>query len=310
MHDGSLKLQTLDNGLNTFVVELPLHQKKHFELYDHPATTEETPLIPQKPAQASAATKPVIVVAEDNQDLREFVTKELQEAYKIYAAPNGEIALQMLKEHSAHLVISDIAMPVKDGFTLCREIKTNIETSHVPVILLTSKNALSAKIEGLESGADAYVAKPFSVDFLKKQVANLIENRKHIMEHYATSPLAHMRSMANTKTDDAFIKKLDDTIANNMADSNLNVETLAEIMHMSRSTLYRKIAEITNLSPNELINISRLKKAAELLKTENYKIYEVAEIVGYNSATSFGRNFQKQFQMTPSEYVNSDQRIS
>ena len=165
------------------------------------------------------------------------MTKELQETYQVYAAPNGEIALQLLEEHSAHLVISDIAMPVKDGFTLCREVKTNIETSHIPVILLTSKNALSAKIEGLESGADAYVGKPFSVDFLKKQVANRIENRKHIMQHYATSPLAHMRSMANTKTDDAFIKKLDETIANNMADSNLNVETLAEIMHMSRSTL-------------------------------------------------------------------------
>ena len=309
MHDGSLKLQTKNDGLNTFVVTLPLHQKKHFELFDPKSETEEPLKTPEKPVKPSAETKPVVIVAEDNQDLREFVTKELQETYQVYAAPNGEIALQLLEEHSAHLVISDIAMPVKDGFTLCREVKTNIETSHIPVILLTSKNALSAKIEGLESGADAYVGKPFSVDFLKKQVANLIENRKHIMQHYATSPLAHMRSMANTKTDDAFIKKLDETIANNMADSNLNVETLAEIMHMSRSTLYRKIAEITNLSPNELINISRLKKAAELLKTENYKIYEVAEIVGYNSATSFGRNFQKQFQMTPSEYVNSNQSI-
>lgn len=310
MHDGSLKLVTLDKTLNTFVVQLPIHQKNHFELYDKKTPEQEPVVIPKKPEKLTSGTKPVIIIAEDNKDLRDFVAKELQEHYKVYTAENGEIALNLLEEHSAHLVISDIAMPVLDGFMLCKEVKTNIETSHIPVILLTSKNALSAKIEGLESGADAYVSKPFSVAFLSKQVENLIENRKHIMQHYATSPLAHMRSIANTKTDEAFIKKLDDTIADNMADSNLNVETLAEIMHMSRSTLYRKIAEITNLSPNELINISRLKKAAELLKTENYKIYEVAEIVGYNSATSFGRNFQKQFQMTPTEYLNSDQIIN
>ena len=310
MHNGSLKLSTSDNTLNTFVVQLPIHQKKHFELYDQKTQEQEPVMLPKKPEKLTSESKPVIIVAEDNKDLRDFVAKELQENYKVYPAENGEIALNLLEEHSAHLVISDIAMPVLDGFTLCKEVKTNIETSHIPVILLTSKNALSAQIEGLESGADAYVSKPFSVAFLNKQVENLIENRKHIMQHYATSPLAHMRSIANTKTDEAFIKKLDNTIADNMADSNLNVETLAEIMNMSRSTLYRKIAEITNLSPNELINISRLKKAAELLKTENYKIYEVAEIVGYNSATSFGRNFQKQFQMTPTEYLNSDQIIN
>ena len=292
------------------MVQLPIHQKKHFELYDQTKQEQEPVMLPKKPEKLTSESKPVIIVAEDNKDLRDFVAKELQENYKVYPAENGEIALNLLEEHSAHLVISDIAMPVLDGFTLCKEVKTNIETSHIPVILLTSKNALSAQIEGLESGADAYVSKPFSVAFLNKQVENLIENRKHIMQHYATSPLAHMRSIANTKTDEAFIKKLDNTIADNMADSNLNVETLAEIMNMSRSTLYRKIAEITNLSPNELINISRLKKAAELLKTENYKIYEVAEIVGYNSATSFGRNFQKQFQMTPTEYLNSDQIIN
>ena len=124
------------------------------------------------------------------------------------------------------------------------------------------------------------------------------------MEHYASSPLAHIRSIANTKTDETFIKKLDEVIYQNLSDSDLNVETLAEIMNMSRSTLYRKIKDISNLSPNELINIARLKKSAELLKSGKYRIFEVAEIVGYNSATSFGRNFQKQFEMTPSDYIN------
>ena len=205
-------------------------------------------------------------------------------------------------------MVSDVNMPGIDGFTLCKKIKTSIESSHIPVIMLTAKNAMTAKMEGLESGADAYIEKPFSIEHLRVQIVNLIANRKHVMDYYASSPLAHIRSIASTKTDEAFIKKLDDTIYKNIADPNLNVETLAEIMNMSRSTLYRKINDISNLSPNELINVSRLKKAAELLRTGNYKIYEVADIVGYNSSTSFGRNFQKQFEMTPSEYMASNEQ--
>ena len=193
-----------------------------------------------------------------------------------------------------------------DGFDLCQNIKTNLETSHIPVILLTAKNALNAKIKGLESGADAYIAKPFSIEHLRVQIHNLIENRMHIMEHYSTSPLSHIRSIAHSKTDEAFIRKLDEEIYKNMAKNDLSVETLAEKMGMSRSTLYRKIKDISNLSPNELINITRLKRAAELLRTGDHKIFEVAELVGYNSPTSFGRNFQKQFDMTPSEYMKGE----
>jgi len=117
--------------------------------------------------------------------------------------------------------------------------------------------------------------------------------------------LAHIRSIVHTKTDEEFIKKLDDIIHQYMSDYNLNVEVLAEIMNMSRSTLYRKIKDMTDLSPKELINLTRLKKAAELLKTNKYRIYEVSHMVGYNSPTIFGRNFQKQFNMTPTEYINS-----
>jgi AraC-like DNA-binding protein len=194
-------------------------------------------------------------------------------------------------------------MPVMDGITMCKEIKTNLETSHIPVILLTAKNSLKSQIDGLEVGADAYMAKPFSMDYLKVQANNLIENRKQIMNYYASSPLSHIKSIAHNKTDEKFLKKLDDEILKNITDPDLSVESLAEIMNMSRSTLYRKIKDISNLSPNELINIVRLKRAAELLLNENYKMYEIAEMVGYKSQTSFGRNFQKHFSMTPSEYI-------
>ena len=129
------------------------------------------------------------------------------------------------------------------------------------------------------------------------------------MEFYSCSPLSHIKSIAHTKTDERFINKLEKLIYDNLSDQNLNVDSLADIMNMSRSTLYRKIKDLSNLSPNELINIARLKKAAELLQSGEYKIYEISEIVGYKSQTSFGRNFQKQFKMTPSEYMNGKQPI-
>ncbi|MDO1512182.1 two-component regulator propeller domain-containing protein [Maribacter confluentis] len=303
MHNGSLNLNTSDGTMNSFVLQLPIHQEKEFRLRPKSsqkwAETESITNVTISPNQGNC-----ILLVEDSEELLDFVAKELKEEYFVLKASNGEDALNLLIEDNVQLVISDVMMPGINGFTLCKKIKTNLETSHIPVILLTSKSAMSAKMEGLESGADAYIEKPFSIKHLKVHIANLLENRKNIMEHYASSPLAHIRSIANTKTDETFIKKLDEVIYQNMSDSDLNVETLAEIMNMSRSTLYRKIKDISNLSPNELINIARLKKSAELLKSGKYRIFEVAEIVGYNSATSFGRNFQKQFEMTPSDYMN------
>tara|TARA_R110000744_G_scaffold374490_1_gene487324 strand:+ start:30089 stop:34036 length:3948 start_codon:yes stop_codon:yes gene_type:complete len=303
MHNGSLTLNTSDGTMNSFVLQLPIHQEKEFKLRPKSAQNwaedESITNVTISPNQGNC-----ILLVEDSEELLDFVAKELKEEYFVLKASNGEDALNLLNEDNVQLVISDVMMPGINGFTLSKKIKTNLETSHIPVILLTSKSAISAKMEGLESGADAYIEKPFSIKHLKVHIANLIENRKNIMEHYASSPLAHIRSIANTKTDETFIKKLDEVIYQNLSDSDLNVETLAEIMNMSRSTLYRKIKDISNLSPNELINIARLKKSAELLKSGKYRIFEVAEIVGYNSATSFGRNFQKQFEMTPSDYIN------
>src|SRR5690606_13718994 len=127
--------------------------------------------------------------------------------------------------------------------------------------------------------------------------------RTTLLEHFSKSPLAHLKNVINTKADYDFIHKLEELIDENLANPEFNIETLAEMMNMSRSTLYRKIKDISDLSPHELIKVSRLKKAAMLLKTSQYKVYEVSEIVGYNTTTSFGRNFYKQFKMTPSEYI-------
>jgi len=303
LHKGKLKLDTSDGTMNSFVLKLPIHQDKEFDFDDSKKSDIKVEDDVSVHKLKIENNKPTVLLIEDNEDLLDFVAKDLMNTYTIIKSSNAIQALDIVDNESIQLIISDVMMPEMDGFTFCEKMKTNINTSHIPIILLTAKTSIGARIEGLESGADAYIDKPFSIEYLKVQVANLLDNRRNIIDHYSSSPLAHIRTMAHTNVDEKFIKRLDGYIISNISDSNLSVDTLAESMNMSRSTLYRKINSITNLSPNDLINITRLKKAAELLKTGSYKIYQIAEMVGFNSQVSFGRSFQRQFNMTPSEYV-------
>jgi DNA-binding response OmpR family regulator len=249
--------------------------------------------------------KPPILLVDDNEEILLFLEEELADKYLLIKASNGEEALHTLKAEAIHLIVSDVMMPGIDGFELCRIIKSNVEFSHIPIILLTAKNTLQSRIEGLELGADAYIEKPFSPAHLQAQISNLLMNRTKIKEHFAVTPLAHIKSMAYTKADEHFLEKLHEAIEQNISDAELDVEKLAKHMAMSRPTLYRKISAISNLSPNELINIARLKKAAGLLLDGTYKMYEITDMVGFHSQTNFSRSFHKQFGMTPSDYINT-----
>lgn len=244
-----------------------------------------------------------ILIVDDEKEITDFLERILKKTYHILKAFDGAGALEILQTEAIQLVISDVMMPVMDGFQLCKKIKSNFEYSHIPVILLTAKNTIQSKIEGLELGADAYIEKPFSNGHLKAQISSLLTNRSMIREYFASSPLIHLKSIAHTKADENFLELLNDTISNAILDTELDVERLSKIMHMSRITLYRKIKAVSNLSPIELINIIRLKKAAALLREGNYKIYEVSDMVGYSSQSNFTRSFTKQFNMTPTEYV-------
>jgi len=244
-----------------------------------------------------------VLLVDDNEEILEFLTEELKEKYNIYTATNGEDALKLLMEEPVQLVISDVMMPVMDGFEFCRIIKSDFEYSHIPVILLTAKNTLQSKIEGLELGADAYIEKPFSPAYLLAQMSSLLANRNKIKEYFASSPLVHIKSMAHSKSDEQFLEHLNNIIDEHIENTDLDVEHLARIMNMSRPTLYRKIKGISNLTPHELINITRLKKAAGLLAEGKYRIAEIADMVGFQSQNNFGRNFLKQFGMTPTEYA-------
>lgn len=252
---------------------------------------------------------PIILLVDDEEEILEFLERVLRSKYTVFKAGSALDALETLASEAVQLVVSDIMMPEIDGLELCRRIKSNFEYSHIPVILLTARNTIQSKIEGLELGADAYIEKPFSKEHLQAQIASLITNRAMIREYFASSPLVHIKSMAHSKADERFLEVLNDTIYYNIEDVDLDVEKLARILNMSRITLYRKIKAISNLTPLELINITRLKKAAELLAEGDHRVYEVSNMVGFSSQSNFARNFHKQFDMTPTDYKSQKAKV-
>lgn len=246
-----------------------------------------------------------ILIVDDNEDILEFLTQVLGNTYKLHLAGNGEAAQEILDTEIVDLIISDIMMPGIDGFELCRMVKTKVEYCHIPVVLLTVRNTYQSHIEGLEVGADLYIQKPFSPELLQLQIANLLENRLKIKTHFASSPFEDVRVMAHSKTDEAFLKKLDEYMRKNISDPNLNIDQLADYMNMSRPTFYRKIKSLSALSPKELIDVTRLKKATKLIAQNEFTMFEIAKMVGYGSQSLFNKNFQRYFNVSPQEYINS-----
>lgn len=247
--------------------------------------------------------KPTILLVDDNKEILEFIEEILGEEYHLMKSQHGNQALDILASTSVQLIISDVMMPVMDGFEFCRRIKSNLEHCHIPVILLTAKNTLVSRIEGLELGADAYIEKPFSPRHLKAQVANLITNRGMLREYFVNSPLIHIKTMASGKADELFLGHLNDIILQNLDNAQLDGEFLAESLNMSRPTLYRKIKAISNLTVHELINLARLKKAAALLAEGKFRVFEVSNITGFSSPNHFNRIFSKQFNMSPTSFM-------
>lgn len=246
-----------------------------------------------------------ILIVDDNQDILEFLSEVLGDTYTLHLAETAETAQQIMDTEVIHLIVLDVMLPGMDGFEFCKLVKSNVEYCHIPIILLTSKSSHHAHIEGLEVGADAYIKKPFSPKLLQIQIANLLDNRIKIKSHFASSPFEDVRVMAHSKTDEAFLKKLDDYIRKNLQDTQMDIERLAEHMNMSRPTFYRKIKSLSALSPKELIDITRLKKAASLIAENEFSLSEIARMVGYSSQSLFSKNFQKHFQASPQEYMNS-----
>jgi signal transduction histidine kinase/DNA-binding response OmpR family regulator len=305
LHQGTLAMGEEENS-NTFCLTLPIVQDMTITLT--PETKAEPEPVSEVPVEVEQGEKkdnrPTVLVVEDNPDMRAFVVRQLSKEYAVLSAVNGAEALKMLDGNYVNLVVSDVVMPVMDGFVLCKTIKSDLNYSHIPVILLTAKTNIQSKIEGMELGADAYIEKPFSVEYLQACASNLIQNREKLRRTFAQSPFVAANTMALTKADEDFIKRLNEVILANLNNPEFSMDDIADSLNMSRSNFYRKIKGVLDLSPNEYLRLERLKKAAQLLKEGEGRVTEICYMVGFNSPSYFAKCFQKQFGVLPKDFVD------
>ncbi len=303
LHQGTLAMGEGEEN-NTFCLTLPIVQDMTITLTPEPEAGMD------KMSEISAGevekkdNRPTVLVVEDNPDMLAFVVRQLSKEYAVLTATNGEEALQVLDGNYVNLVVSDVVMPVMDGFELCKRIKSDLNYSHIPVILLTAKTNIQSKIEGMELGADAYLEKPFSVEYLQACASSLIQNREKLRKAFAQSPFVAANTMALTKADEDFIKKLNEVIQVNYSNPEFSMDDMADSLNMSRSNFYRKIKGVLDLSPNEYLRLERLKRAAQLLKEGENRVNEICYMVGFNSPSYFAKCFQKQFGVLPKDFVS------
>ncbi|MDR2679967.1 MAG: response regulator [Tannerella sp.] len=301
-HNGSLVYKATDDGLNRFILSLPVRQKDYnFDLNDAPedAPSETNVSMPEP----ESPDRPALLIVEDQPDMRKFISEEVRPCYEVFEAANGKEALDVLNGNMVHLIISDVMMPVMDGFELCNTLKNDMRFSHIPLIILTAQHNLQSRLKGLNRGADAYMEKPFSPEHLHAQIENLLKSRELLRKSYQEKPSIPPQSLASTPLDDIFINKLNAYIEAHLTDEDLNIEMIAGEMNMSNSSLYRKVKGISGLSPVDFIRTARLKKAVRLLQTGEKRIGEIAYLVGFSSPAYFSTIFQKQYGKSPSEYM-------
>lgn len=300
LHKGKLYLK--DSEEICFCVELPVDQEKAIQLQKD-STISQTGNMQTAIRQHS--TNICILVVEDDPEMQNFICAQLETVYCVIRASNGKEALQVLSEKTISLIVSDVMMPEMDGFELCHTLKTDIEHSHIPIILLTAKVTMQSKIEGIELGADDYIEKPFSTEYLLARIANLLSNQDKLRHAFTSSPFVNAKTIALSKADENFLDKLIEVIQKNISEPDFNVDILAEKMNMSRSSLHRKIKGIAQITPNEFIQLERLKMAAQLIQSGEYRINEVCYIVGFNSSSYFAKCFQKQFGVLPKDFCRN-----
>ena len=303
LHQGKLYYDTSVKSLNSFVLEIPVKQSVPESRGEDTAVKSSSILeddLSEMPGQ-----KAVVLVVEDNDTMRELIRNALVKDYDILSAGDGEEALSIVRNSRVDLVVSDIMMPRMDGCELCNAIKEDLSLSHIPVLLLTAAVGVETHIRSLKSGADAYIEKPFKMDVLKANISNLFRNRDIRNEQFSSSPLSHYSFSSVSKVEQDFMNTLHTFIQDHISDTELTLDRLAEEMAVSRATLTRKVKANTGLTVNEYVRISRLKKAVELLAENNYRINEVAYLVGYTSPSYFTLSFQKQFGKLPSEFIKN-----
>ena len=307
LHGGTLVMDD-DPDVNRFVLTVPIVLGTESGAASEPAADADAPAVAERAddrSRGAASAKPSLLIVEDDPDMQVFIARHLSAVYETTTADNGRQALERLAKSKAFdLILSDVMMPEMDGFELCRRIKSDLQYSHIPVLLLTAKTDVASKVEGLGIGADAYVEKPFSLEYLRASIATLLSNRELVRRHFLESPLVKSETLACSKTDEEFMRKLDDYIMQCLDQADLSVDDMADAMCMSSSSLFRKLKAIIGKNPNEYLRIKRLKRAAELLQQGRYGVADISLMVGFSSSTYFSSCFKKQFGISPSEFLD------
>ncbi len=301
LHNGHLCMGD-EADMNVFVLTLPLVQEVPVRLGSSVAE-DAMPVKSESLTMQQMQDKPhTLLLVEDNVQMLEYEKRCLEKEYNIVTAANGEEALLQMERNNVSLVVTDVMMEPMDGMELCRRIKYNVDLSHIPVIILTAVTSERGKMEGMESGADAYIVKPFSMDFLSQTVQNLLRQREEIKKMYANSPFVSASSASISPADAEFLERLKAAVMRNIGNSDFNVDQLAAEMNMSRTSLNRKVRGTLDQSPNNYIRIERLKVAAEMLKSGDKKVNEVCYNVGFSSPSYFTKCFYEQFGILPKEF--------
>lgn len=307
-HEGDISVESTVGKGSNFVFWLRTGNE-HFADQDLKKASREVvgehpyplPKIELKDVERTDIKNTSILIVEDNKELRKYLVGELEHYYKVYEAANGEIGIELTEKHLPDIIVSDVLMPEKDGYELCRAIKSNQKISHIPIILLTARAAIEDQIEGTEAGADAYIIKPFNPSLLKSKINQLLNSRRVLFAKFSSELNVVPGMDVFTNYDKDFLKKVSNFVLDNIIDSELSVEVLGDKMNLSRSQLYRKIKSLTGHTATEFIRIIRLEQAKKLITISKLPINEVCYKVGFATPSYFSKCYKEHFGKLPSE---------
>ena len=307
LHGGEITADSVEGKGTVFTVDIPMTvvEEPSADLVQEPRITQQTVVEEledmETEEQIPDENKECILIIDDNADVRDYVKSLLKEEYTVIEAPDGRAGLKKAMKYVPDAIICDVMMPVMDGLECCRKLKTELWTSHIPVMLLTACSLDEQRIQGFECGADSYISKPFNSKLLLVRLRNLMDNHKRLKQFFGDKTTLSKESVSDV--DKGFVDRFRELIEENLADSELSVEDLGGKMGLSRVQLYRKIKALTNYSPNELVRIARLKKAASLLASSEKTISEITYEVGFTSPSYFTKCYKEYFGESPTDFL-------